>query len=199
MAATSNPSGFTDQGLSGIWIGFADSLDALSIVVGASLYEGALYSFVDAGNLRYQLRMRQYGAGISVSGGMVVVIATSLFDPEELKGLLQSGWDFQINLEGKWGAIAKSLPKMKYLSDLAKTGVGLAKKRIATRKLIEKNDLWIHLVKDLDLAVDASEPVVAILDFGAGIGDGAGVYYESGHFELLSVRWKAPKAAESRG
>ena len=157
---------------SGIWFGFGGQTGGHLAIAGKDTVEACLYSLETYQN-RFWMNIDGWrvGPGLGASIGVIFVIATGVRTPHDLMNFKVSGGDFQFNMGGKWGDVAKGAKELNMVRKFAK-GAMFIEKTIDIAKW-EKLRNAILDIKAL-ASINWSEKTVTVLPipvpgFGAGL------------------------------
>lgn len=161
---------------SGVWFGFGVQGGGHAAIGGKDTCEACLYSLESYTN-RFWMNIDGYrvGPGLGGSIGVVFVIATGARSPGELHHFKVGGWDFQANLGGKWGDLAKGAKEINMIRKFAKAGM-IIDKTITIAKWEKIRDLILGIKKVA--GINFAEKSVTVLPIpGAGTGAEISVFY----------------------
>lgn len=163
---------------SGVWFGFGAQGGGHAAVFGKDTVEALLYSLETYQN-RFWMNIDGWrlGPGLGGSIGVVFVIATGAKSPYELNNFKVSGLDFQANLGGKWGDLAKGAKDVNMVRQFAK-GAMILDKTISIAKWEKLRDLILGIMKGTSAYLSAGEKNVTVLPIpGAGTGAEISLFY----------------------
>jgi hypothetical protein len=173
---------------SGIWFGIGGQTGGHLAIVGKDTVEAVLYS-METYKDRFWLNVDGYriGPGLGGSVGVVVVVATGGKHPGSFNGVKVTGVDFQANLGGKWGDLAKGLKGLNAVSKFAKAGK-IIDKTISIAEWEKVRDLIWNAIKAGAINVNSDKPEVNVMAIpGAGVGLELSVFYGFGTVQVHSV------------
>lgn len=183
-----NPVSHQDEG-TGIWLGLAVEYGGHAVALGPRTTHAFLISLERyERHLIFTREAWRIGPGLGAGIGLKFIVATSLWDPRQLKWHTDSGWDFEFSLGKRWAAFAEHVKNfdtvrkiVKRLEHLKETGrfsryllklspsewIALSK-RVKNELIpalgLKTDDLTPHLVS-LSLPVDAALEVSAFWEF----------------------------------
>jgi hypothetical protein len=163
---------------SGIWFGFGGQTGGHLVVAGKDTVEACLYSLEGYRN-RFWMNIDGYrvGPGLGGSIGVVFVVATGGKTPSAFNGLKVSGVDFQANLGGRWGDLAKGVKGLRFVSRFAKAGKFIDK-AISVAEWEKLRDLIYNGIKAGQISLHSEKPEMNVMGIpGAGTGAEVSVYY----------------------
>ena len=157
------------------WVGIAGGL-GVSVVGGIS---ANFIKFVNMKNTQATMTCGvsglRLGAVAHVGGNISLAILTGVKTRSDIKNLKSGGWDFAADFGAKWGAMvkaggwaAKGLKALNTVSDLPKL-------RLWAGSEAGKN--FVNFLTG-DLEMSQTKPSFAMVGTPAGLGLGAGVWYE---------------------
>lgn len=156
---------------SGIWFGLGLQGGGHLAVAGKDTVEGWIYS-LESFHDRFWMNIDGYrvGPGLGGSVGVVFVMVTGARTPGAIQGLKVSGWDFQANLGGRWGDLAKGLKGMKAVSRVATAGK-IIDRSISVAEWEKLRDAVWNGIKALQIDTKSAKPEVNVIALpGAGTG-----------------------------
>jgi len=164
---------------SGLWFGLAGQEGGTLVVVGKDTVEACLYS-LESYNHRFWLNIDgwRFGLGLGASVGLAVVVVTGVQHPNELRDFPVGGWDFQANLAGKWGDVAKAAKGLNAVRKIA-SGAKFVDKAISVAEWEKLRDTIWNLYKASKIDTDKTDVNVMGIP-GAGIGLEISGYYGFG-------------------
>jgi hypothetical protein len=171
---------------SGLWFGFAGQEGGMLPVVGKDTVEACLYSW-DNFNDRFWLNIDgwRFGLGLGASVGLALAVATGVDHPRELNDFTVSGGDFQANMAGKWGDVAKGLKGLRGLGKMASAAKFIDKTMSFGEWEKTRDTIW-NLYKATD--IDSKKLGLNVMAIpGAGIGLEISGYYGFGTVCVHSV------------
>jgi len=163
---------------SGIWFGFGGQTGGHLAVAGKDTVEACLYSLEGYQN-RFWMNIDGYrvGPGLGGSIGVVFVVATGGRSPGAFSGLRITGFDFQANLGGRWGDLAKGLKGLGFVSRFAKAGKFIDK-GISIVEWEKLRDLIWNGIKTGQISLHSDKPEMNVMGIpGAGTGAEISAYY----------------------
>lgn len=121
---------------SGIWFGIGGQTGGHLFVAGKDTVEACVYS-LESYTDRFWINIDGYrlGPGLGASIGAVLVVVSHCGKPSDIQGYTVSGPDFQANVVGKWGDLAKSVKTLNSVQKYAKLGSAVDK----TMSVLEYN------------------------------------------------------------
>ncbi len=111
------------------------------------------------------------GLGLGASGSPMIVVITSMKDPQELNGMMDGGWGYNLALGPKLSSLFKAAKFRPLLSaaeryaDMIKNGGKVGK---AVSKLAEYNSQIVDIVKMAGMETDADKPQVLTIESPVG-------------------------------
>jgi hypothetical protein len=136
------------------------------------------------------------GPGLGGGVGMALVIVTSMKHPNELRGHMISGKDFQASLGGKWGTVAKSVSRLSFVQRLAqrsKFATKVGKGAITVAEWEKTRELIKGTVSALGIDLDAAEPQIEVIDLpGIGAGLELSAYASVGTIQVHAISYQEP-------
>lgn len=171
---------------SGLWFGLAGQEGGTLAIVGKDTVEACLYS-LESYNNRFWLNIDgwRFGLGLGASVGMAVVVVTGVQHPSELRDFPVGGWDFQANLGGKWGDVAKAAKGLNAVRKIA-SGAKFVDKAISVVEWEKLRDTIWNLYKASKIDTDKTDVNVMGIP-GAGIGLEISGYYGFGSVLVHNV------------
>lgn len=164
---------------SGIWFGLGGQEGGTLAIVGKDTVEACLYSLESYQN-RFWMNIDGWrlGLGLGASIGVAIVVATGVDHPRELNDFPAGGFDFQANLAGKWGDIAKAAKGLNAVRKIA-SGAKIIDKTISIAEWEKMRDLIWNIHKAAD--IDTGKLGVNVMGIpGAGVGLEISAYYGFG-------------------
>lgn len=166
---------------SGVWFGIGFQGGGHLAVGGKDTVEAWMFSLETYKN-RFMLNVDGYriGPGLGGSVGVAVVVATGGVYPSAFSGLKVSGWDFQANLAGKWGDLAKGVKGLSAVKRFANAGK-IVDKMISYAEWEKIRDLIWNGIKAGSINPHSEKPEVNVMAIpGAGVGLEISGYYGFG-------------------
>lgn len=166
---------------SGIWFGFGAQGGGHGAVGGKDTVEACLYS-LESYEDHFWLNIDGWriGPGLGGSVGVVFVVATGGKSPQAFSGLKVGGWDFQANLGGRWGDLAKGIKGLAGVAKFAKAAKFIDK-TVEAAKWEKMRELVRNAIKAGTLSTHPDKPEVNVMGIpGLGVGLEVSVYYGSG-------------------
>jgi hypothetical protein len=173
---------------SGVWFGLGVQGGGHLAVFGKDTVEALLYS-LEGYQDRFWLNIDGWrlGPGLGGSVGLVFVVATGAKYPSKFSGLKVTGFDFQANLGGKWGDLAKGLKGLGAVAKFARAGK-IIDKTISMAEWEKVRDLIWNLIKAGQINAKSSSPEVNVMGIpGAGLGLELSAYYGTGTVTVHGV------------
>jgi hypothetical protein len=170
---------------SGIWFGFGAQGGGHLAVVGKDTVEALLFS-LESYQDRFFMNIDGYrvGPGLGGSIGVVFVVATGGRTPSVFQHLKVSGGDFQANMGGRWGDLAKGLKQLKMISKFANAGRYIDK-AISVAEWEKIRDLIYNAIKAGSINGHSATPEVNVMGIpGAGVGVEISLYYGWGEVQV---------------
>jgi hypothetical protein len=164
---------------SGLWFGLGGQEGGTLAVVGKDTVEACVYS-LESYHDRFWMNIDgwRFGLGLGASIGLAVVVATGVEHPTELKDFPVGGFDFQANLAGKWGDLAKAAKGLNAVRKFA-SGAKIVDKTISLAEWEKLRDLIWNLSKAAK--IDSHKTDVNVMAIpGAGVGLEISGYYGFG-------------------
>jgi hypothetical protein len=173
---------------SGVWFGIGGQTGGHLAIVGKDTVEAVLYS-METHQDRFWLNVDGYrvGPGLGGSVGVVIVVATGGKHPNNFNGVKVTGVDFQANLGGKWGDLAKGLKGLNAVSKFAKAGK-IIDKTISIAEWEKVRDLIWNAIKAGAINTKSDKPEVNVMAIpGAGIGLELSLFYGFGEVQVHGI------------
>src|SRR5690606_23341770 len=175
---------------SGIWFGIGGQTGGHLFLGGKDTVEACIYS-LESYQDRFWMNIDGWrlGPGLGASVGAVLVIISGCPKPSSIQGAGVNGMDFQANIAGKWGDLAKSVKSLSIVQKFASAGKVVDK----TMSVLEYNRLReaINLAYKTGTAgfnMKSGEPEVNVIGIPfAGIGLEVSVYYGMGSVYVHGV------------
>ncbi|HLA96165.1 MAG TPA: hypothetical protein VK612_10620 [Pyrinomonadaceae bacterium] len=170
---------------SGIWFGVGFQTGGHLFIAGKDTVEACVYSY-ESYNDRFWMNIDGYriGPGLGASVGAAVIVISHCHTPGEVQGFSINGFDFQANIVGKWGDLAKSAKTLDTVQKYAKLGTAVDK----SISILE----WTKMREAINLAYKAGttaydvnkkaeKPEVDVIGVPfAGVGLEVSVFYGTG-------------------
>jgi hypothetical protein len=163
---------------SGVWFGFGGQTGGHLVLGGKDTVEACLYSLEGYRN-RFWMNIDGWRAGPGLGGsiGVVFVVATGGRTPSAFTGMKVGGFDFQANLGGRWGDLAKGLKGLGFVSRFAKAGKFIDK-AISVAEWEKLRDLIYNGIKAGQISPHSEKPEMNVMGIpGAGTGAEISLYY----------------------
>lgn len=173
---------------SGIWFGLGGQTGGHLFIGGKDTVEACLYS-LETYQDRFWANVDGYrvGPGLGASIGLVFVVATGGKQPGIFDGVKVTGFDFQANLGGKWGDLAKGLKGLSAVSKFAKAGK-IIDKTISVAEWEKVRDLVWNSIKATAIDTKAAKPEFNVMAIpGAGVGLELSAFYGWGTVQVHGV------------
>ena len=174
---------------SGIWFGLAVKGGGHFFLVGKDTLEGWLVSY-DRYEDSFFMNVDGWrlGPGLGGSVGMALIIVTSLREPSGLHGHMIGGGDFEANLGGKWGTVAKAVDKLQPAMKALRTMKRATKGVIKVAEWEKTREVIKNAATALGMSLDAAEPQVYAFGIpGAGVGVELSLFYGVGTVQVHGV------------
>jgi hypothetical protein len=188
------PSDPSNAKLTNVWFGVAVKGGGHFFLVGKDTVEGWLVS-ADKYDNNFFMNIDGWRLGPGLGGGVGValIVVTSMKNPNELRGHMIDGKDFQASLGAKWGTLAKSVSRLSFVQRLAqrsKVAGKVGKGAITVAEWEKTRELVKGTVSALGLDLDAAEPQVEVIDLpGVGTGVELSAYFNVGTIQVHGVSY----------
>jgi hypothetical protein len=169
---------------SGIWFGLGGQEGGHMFVIGKDTVEACLYSaesFYD--RMWLNIDGWRFGPGLGASIGVAFAVATGVHTQKDLDGFQVSGVDFQGNLGGRWGDIAKFAKELDAVKKIA-SGAKIIDKTLSVAEWEKTRDIIWNAYKATSINSNVGLNVFGIP--GAGVGLELSAYWGFGTVSIQS-------------
>jgi len=173
---------------SGVWFGIGVQGGGHFAIGGKDTVEAWMFSLESYKN-RFMMNIDGYraGPGLGASVGVTIVVATGGASPGKFHMLKVDGYDFQANLGGKWGDLAKGAKGMSTVQRFA-SGAKIVDKMISFAEWEKCRDLVVNAIKTGMIDTKSAKPEMNVIAIpGAGIGAELSLYYSWGEVFVHNV------------
>jgi len=173
---------------SGVWFGIGVQGGGHLAVGGKDTVEAWMFSLESYKN-RFLMNIDGYriGPGLGGSIGIAIVVGTGGPSPGKFNGVQVSGFDFQANLGGRWGDLAKGAKGLNAVRRFASAGK-IIDKTISFAEWEKTRDLVWNAIKVGQIDSKSGKPEMNVIAIpGAGTGAEISAYYGWGNVLVHSV------------
>lgn len=173
---------------SGVWFGIGVQGGGHLAIAGKDTVEAWMFSLESYKN-RFLMNIDGYriGPGLGGSVGVAIVVGTGGRTPGNFNGTKVSGLDFQANLGGRWGDLAKGAKGLNAVRRFANAGK-IINKTISFAEWEKTRDIVWNAIKVGQIDTKSAKPEINVIGIpGAGTGAELSGYYGWGYVFVHSV------------
>lgn len=170
-----------------LWVGIAGKGGAELGLGGEILFAVVISSRNTQQWCAFRMISGRFGFAAGGGAGVSIVVITGVNSPRQLQQGVQSGSDWAVSIGERWGSIARSLTKVKELTELGSR----------VKFCLENGDKLVTLGKGIyqEACLDNDEPNLLVVDTAAGAGVELGYYWWIGTFTVIGDSSNPPKVA----